>query len=500
LKILSAEQVRAADAYTIQNEPIASIDLMERASTAFVKCLLKDFPNADSFTIFCGPGNNGGDGLAIARLLFYRNISVKVFVIKREGSEDFNINFKRLEKLVDIKILTTDNIRSTVNDSSLIIDALFGSGLTRPIEGIAAILIREINLQRKECIAVDIPSGLYMDTVNGESDIVLKCMKTYSFQFPKLNFLFAEYEDICGDWETINIGLHQEFIRSIETSNIFLNAEDLAHYWKRPSRFAHKGDFGRALLMAGSKGKMGAAVLATHSCLRSGVGLMHAYIPGCGYDIMQASVPEAMVELSSHHEELSSDVLPWDLFDAIGIGPGIGTDDGAKNCLKGLFEAYQKPMVLDADALNLLASDQELLGRCPQNSILTPHPGEFNRLFGVTKNSHEQIALLKEKSKSLGLIIVLKGAHTVVAVPNGKLYFNSTGNPGMATGGSGDVLTGIITGFLSQGYLPEYAACLGVFVHGRAGDLAAEFESPRALIASDIIQNLGLAFQSIESS
>ena len=497
LKIFSPGQVRKADTYTIQNEPVSSINLMERAAQACAEWMnnFQDLSNK-SIHVFCGPGNNGGDGLAVSRMLHKQKIQVIAFIPGETAktSEDFSLNLIRArESGVDLQSYNSFKL-DQVTENTLIVDALFGSGLSKPLEGIYKELAETINKSTCITIAIDIPSGLFADKyMDITRETVVKADYTLSFQFPKLSFLFPENEYLVGNWQILPIGLYPGFINSEPCSNYLVEFEDAKDILKPRSRFSHKGTFGHALLIGGSKGKIGAAVLMGKSCLHSGAGLVTVHLPGCGYSIIQTTAPEVMVSVDTAENECSQ--LPrLDSYSALAAGPGIGHGKDTANMLKHLIQEAKVPMLLDADAINILADNPTSLAFLPKGTVLTPHPGEFARLAGKTSNSFDRLEKLKSFCIKYSLTIVLKGAYTVVCSPLGNCYFNPTGNPGMSTGGSGDVLTGLITGLSAQGYKPIEACILGVYLHGRAGDLAAEETGYEALIAGDIIQKLGKAF------
>jgi hydroxyethylthiazole kinase-like uncharacterized protein yjeF len=494
MKILSARQVRELDAYTITHEPIASIDLMERASRLFTDWFLRQFSNIDApIAVFCGPGNNGGDGLAIARLLhrsFY-NVTVCRCAIGSDTSADFQSNWRRLPDLTR-KVLNQGDPFPTLPAHTLIIDAIFGSGLNRPVTGYWAGLIEYLNGQDATIVSVDIPSGLMADAPT--TSACIHANFTFSFEIPKLAFLFPENQDAVGNWTSASIGLSKSFIETAETPFHYIEKNDVMCLLHHRHKHDHKGAFGHALLVAGSYGKVGAAILAARACLRSGAGLVTVHAPRCAYEIMQMSVPEAMMSVDPHRYYLS-EVPELKPYKAVGLGCGLDQRRSTVDALWQLLEQYRRPLVIDADALNILAKSPERLSLVPPNSILTPHPGEFERLFGPSANSFERNALQRQKAQELGVFIILKGAYTCIACPDGTCYFNSTGNPGMATGGSGDALTGLLTGLLAQSYSPFETALLGVFTHGLAGDLAAEKLGHEALIATDIIDHIGVAFR-----
>ncbi|MEM6319381.1 MAG: NAD(P)H-hydrate dehydratase [Bacteroidota bacterium] len=496
MKILSPSQVRALDQYTIENEPIKSIDLMERASSAFVKWFIKQFPDTEKcpIKVFCGPRNNGGDGLAIARLLNRKYYGVTVYVcqISSNQSPDFKKNLKRLPSRRGVPVieLRDGSELPTFEKKAILIDAIFGSGLSRPVTGYWATLLEYLNQQKNTKVAVDIPSGLFAEKPTTSTSILADY--TLSFELPKLAFLLPENQDRVGKVFIQPIGLHPTFIRQEKTDKLLITKPMVASFFKKRAKFSHKGTFGHALLWMGSKGKIGAAVLATKACLRSGAGLTTVYAPECGYNILQISCPEAMTLMDKDTDFLTN-IPDLTSYKAIGLGCGIGQTAATEKALFKLIQTATIPLVVDADALNLLAKAPEALSNLPANSILTPHPKEFERLFGKADNDFDRLVLLKKQATQLNCIIVLKGANTCIAMPNGNLYFNSTGNPGMAAGGSGDVLTGILTGLLAQGYSPKEAAILGVYLHGVAGDKAAEVSGQAALIAGDLVTYLGKA-------
>ncbi len=502
MTIFTAEQIRAWDAYTIQQEPIASIDLMERAAQKCVDWILAHHTLTNQhFKIFCGKGNNGGDGLAIARLLFLKGAAVDVFILEfgKIGSADFQSNLQRLHQLpVAIHFIQTPALFPKLEKKDILIDALFGSGLNKPLEGLSASLVDHLNQAGCEIISIDLPSGLFVDK-SSKGQKLIKATHTLSFQTYKTAFLFAENAPFVGELHILNIGLHPNFEEITETDKNLVDALIIRKIFRPRQRFAHKGNFGHALMIGGSYGKMGAVLLSSNACLRSGAGLVTAYIPRCGYEILQTALPEAMTMTDEEQNWLQT--LPGDLdkFSVIGIGPGMDTKGPTQRMMLQLLSSYKKPLVIDADGLNCLAKDPESLKGLPAYSILTPHPKEFERLFGESNNDFERMEKAVQKAQELNIVIVLKGHHTIIALPSGKIYFNATGTSGMAKGGSGDVLTGIITAFCAQGYTSAEAAIMGVYVHGLAADFAAKTLSKEAMMASDIITFLSQAFQQLNS-
>lgn len=493
MKILTAQQTREADAYTIANEPIESIDLMERAATKCFDWIIKNYSSETEFSIFCGVGNNGGDGLVIARLLKQANYKVTVFVVEFSDnySSDFKTNLGRLEK-VEVNYLNQDNSRIVLRPNIVVIDAIFGSGLTRPIDGFIAEIVHQIN--KNEIIAIDLPSGLFAeDNRENNFDNIVKAKTTLTFQQPKLAIFFPQNYFFVGEWVVLPIGLHHGFISGLNVTNHIVSTSDAKSMLKPRTKFSHKGSFGHALLVAGSKGKMGAAILSAKACLRAGVGLLTVYLPAQGLEIMQTALPEAMCSVSGENDFIA-DVPDLSMYSAIGVGPGLGIEKQTQNTLKLLIQNSNYPLVIDADALNILAENKTWLAFLPSESILTPHPKEFERLVGKWDCDEERLELQKQFAIKQQVIVVLKGANTSIALPNGDVYFNATGNSGMATAGSGDVLTGIITSLLAQGYSPKESAILGVYLHGLAGDVAKENLTEYAMIASDIIDAIPKAY------
>ncbi|MDW7695565.1 NAD(P)H-hydrate dehydratase [Flammeovirgaceae bacterium SG7u.111] len=494
MKIFSAAQIREIDAYTIEHEPIPSIELMERASLAFVHWFVKRFSDKNPIQTFCGLGNNGGDGLAITRLLLERGFQVEVFICRfsKNSSPDFQLNEQRLKKLTKVYEITDEASIPKITEG-LVIDALFGSGLSRPISGFTAKLVEKINQGNCTTISVDIASGLYCDSYNADPNII-KPDHTVSFQFPKLAFLLPKNHKYCGEFHLVNIGLSPKKIADYETPFFYLKKETVQHLYKKRGKYSHKGTYGHLQIIAGSYGKIGAAVLALRAGLKTGVGLLTAFVPKCGYAIVQSCVPEAMCLTDTQDEHLSTiETAPTASYFA--LGPGIGKHPDTLVALRNFLEKAEKPLVIDADAINLISENPDLLNSIPQNSIFTPHPKEFERLVGKWENEFERLEKLRQFCQQHQFVCIIKGAHTAIGLPNGKIYFNSTGNPGMATGGSGDVLTGMIGSLLAQGYPPKEATLLGVYLHGLAGDIAARKLGMEAVSATDIINNIGNAFQ-----
>lgn len=487
MKIFSAAQIRRHDLQTMKESGISSEGLMERAA-AGCSAKIAGLFTGRHFLIFCGKGNNGGDGLAIARLLHEKRERVKVFILENghSGSQDFESNLQRLiQHEIPAHPINGIGDLPEVNKSDIIIDALFGTGLNKPLSGLAAEIAKHLNETVCTKISIDIPSGLFCDS-SSKGNPVIRADHTLSFT-NKLAFMMAENEPYTGRIHFIDIGLSKNFEDEEPSDLILPEADDFRSMVKKRPAFAHKGTFGHGAVVAGSHGMMGAAILAASGFLRSGAGKLTCYVPGCGYDIMQTSVPEAMC-VTSGDERL----LPFTLkskYDAIGIGPGIGAGAATADLLSPILQSGS-PLVLDADALNGIANNKNLLEALPVRTILTPHPGEFDRMFGKTENDFDRLALASESAKRYGVYIVLKGHHTATCSPEGKIFFNQTGNAGMAKPGMGDVLTGIITGLLAQSYPEEEACLLGVHIHGRAGDLSAIEHTQQAMTAMHVVESL----------
>lgn len=504
MRIYSAEQIRQWDQYTMTHEPIASIDLMERAARACLTWMEKKdlLPSYSSFTIFCGKGNNGGDGLALARGLLELGLSVSVYILEfgHIGTPDFQTNLVRLHPLNGpIHFIQTEEQFPEIDPTGLVIDALFGSGLNRPLEGLSAALVQHLNQSRRPIVSIDIPSGLSADHSSLHYPVI-QARYTLCFQTLKPAFLVPENEAFIGEWDVLDIGLHPGFAATTTPLFEMTTLKMASALLKRRTQFAHKGHFGHAALLAGSVGSMGAAVLAARACMQAGAGKLTCYVPACGLDILQIAVPEAMVQVSGSGDFIEG-YYPKQEHQALGIGPAIGTTPLQKEWLLPILEQHASiPMVWDADALTLLATYPALWKQIPPGTILTPHPGEWKRLFGTVANDFDRLALTREMAARYQVIIILKGRFSLIALPDGRAWINPTGNSGMATAGAGDVLTGILTGLLAQGYTPENAAVLGVYLHGLAGDLAADKHSKQALVAGLIIDALGEAYLQLESA
>ena len=503
MKILPIEKIREADQFTIAHEPISDIDLMERAATACFNWMVANISNDSKVKVICGTGNNGGDGLAIARLMAGSGYKVDVYLSGslEKLSQSAAINYSRLLSVSNCKIhylSPEEDDPLKIQKDDVVIDAILGSGLARKVEGSLARLIRQINMSGAIVISIDVPSGLFCDesSIGSKEDAIIQADYTLTFSPPKLAFFFPENENFLGNRHLLDIGILREFIDQTECKNFFIEKNDCGKIIKKRNRFSHKGTFGHALLFSGSEGKMGAAILSAHACLRAGSGLVTAHIPRSGINIVQSAIPEAMVDIDAN-DSIFTEVPDLSVYSAIAVGPGIGTAVDTQKALKLLIQNTSIPLVVDADAINILGENRTWLSFIPKESIFTPHMKEFERLTGKTANDFDRNQRQREFSVRYGVYVILKGAFTAITTPSGDCFFNPTGNPGMATGGSGDVLTGLIAGLMAQGYSSLESAVLGVYLHGLAGDLAMEQWGQESLIASDIINKLGKAFISL---
>ena len=498
MKILNTEQFYQADEITIKNQKVNSLDLMERAAQACFNWFHGNLNGSPvPIHIFCGIGNNGGDGLALGRMLFKHGYNVKVHIANftDKRSPDFLSNYNLIKEVSSDWPLLMDSEKDfpVINNEDIIVDALFGIGLNRPPEGWVKKLIQYLNKIKAFRLAIDIPSGLYPEKENEDKDAIFKANHTLTFQNPKLALFLPENGKYSQTFDVLDIGLDANYINKQEPLAITIGKFEAQNIYKPRNKFDHKGTFGHSLLIGGSYGKIGAITLVAKAVLKVGAGLVSTMIPKCGYDIIQSSIPEAMV-ITDASEKTITQIEPNFTPSAIVIGPGLGTDKKTVDALKKfLNKKIETPFLLDADALNCISENKSLLKLLPKNTILTPHPGELKRLIGEWKNDYHKIELTKKFSVSNQVIILIKGANTLI-INGTEVYINLNGNPGMATAGSGDVLAGMITGLLSQGYDSLEATLFGVYLHGSAGDIASSYLGFEALIASDIIENIGNAF------
>lgn len=487
LTLLTSSQMRLADEFTIANKPIASIDLMEQAAKAFVNSFLKDeFDTNKSVAIFCGKGNNGGDGLAIAHILFssgFKNTKVYLINFSDKASPDFAINLQRLNES-RCKQTVVDNALDIKNlKEDIIIDAILGSGLNKPLQGEYAELVKQINNLNKKVYSVDVPTGFFTEGKITQENFVVKAFKTICFQRPKINFFFPESVLATEKYEVVKIGLNENFIQSQKSDFFVIEPEDIQKRLKPRKLFTHKGTYGHALIVAGNINTMGAALLSSMACLHAGAGLTTACIPQSGLIALNTSLPEVMALPRDEYTRIENPLK----YQAIAIGPGLGVSVENERLLESLISAKQ-PLIIDADALNILAERQDLIDKIPENSILTPHMKEFDRIFGAHSNWWDRVQTAKAKAKKLKIVIVLKNQFTFICSADGKVFINPTGNPAMAQGGMGDILTGITAAFLAQKHSSLDAAILACFVHGKAGDKLANnyFVATASQVAAEV--------------
>ena len=505
MKIFTTAQIHELDKYTIEHEPIASLNLMERAARALTEAVIQEWPATMPVVIFAGPGNNGGDALAMARMMSEQNYQVTVYLFNISGqlSPDCAANkqrrqdARRLKNFIEVSMEFDPPV---LDSNTLVIDGLFGSGLNKPLAGGFASLVKYINASQAKIISIDVPSGLMTEdnTYNVRANIIRATM-TLTLQQPKLSFLFPENQPFVGELRVLDIKLSKEGMAKIEAPFSMVDASDVRACLLDRSPFAHKGQMGTALLIAGSYGMAGAAVLASKACMRSGAGKVVVNTPRRNIPILQASVPEAIVR-AGNEETIFTETVDTEDYQAVGIGPGLGQSEQTAIALIAQLRRTQCPLVVDADALNILANHRAWMQQLPKGIIMTPHPKELDRLEGHSADTYERLTKARNLAERLKGYVILKGHYTAICCPDGHIIFNATGNAGMATAGSGDVLTGILTGLLARGYKPQDACVVGVYLHGLAGDLAAQELGEESLIASDIISHLGKAFRELRSS
>lgn len=496
MKILSPSQLQKADAYTIEHQHISSWELMERASLAALEEIKSIISERKPVTILAGSGNNGGDGLAIAFHLHQLGYEVNVLVLKYtpEFSEDCKTNLERLESKtsVSLKTYTEESELEKLELESVIIDAIFGIGLNRALPDFVQKVIKEVNTLEATRIAIDVPSGLFLSELTPENASVFQADYTLSFQCPKLNFFLPDYGNSLGELRIIDIGLDQNFISTLDGAYEFVDQELATNIFQPRLRFSHKGDYGHLLIIGGQYGMMGSVCLTALAAMKSGAGKVSVLSPKCGVEILQQFVPEAMIIPAVNKKQVSPVNLNFKPTNFC-VGMGLGQSDQASDTLKFAIKEAKSPMLIDADGINLLAKDQSLLEQLPAQSILTPHQGELKRLIGEWSDQYDKLDKMKSLVNKYDLILVSKDAYTFI-VTQDKTYINSTGNAGMASAGSGDTLSGIISGLLVQNYSPAEASVLGVFLHGKSADVYAENRHKNTLTASDIIDYLGLSF------
>lgn len=497
MKILSVEQLYEADKISVEKQNISSTELMERAGKeifGWVDDRLKGSPIP--IHIFCGIGDNGGDGLVVGRLLIEAGYEVNVYVVNcsDKRSPNFLINYDRIKNVTKNWpiLMKSEEDFPVINSEDIIIDAIFGMGLNRCPDGWVKNLINFLNESEAFKIAIDIPSGLFANKALTDKEAVLKVDHTLTFQIPKLAFFLPDTATYVSNFDVLDIGLDEDFIGDAEPLAQLISRSEARNFYIPREKFGYKGTYGHALIVAGSYGKIGAAVLSTLAAFRIGAGMVTTFVPKCGYNILQTAIPEAMV-ITDKEEQFISDITSDFKPNAIGIGMGIGKNAASVEALRDLFKKQKATLVIDADALNNIAENKELLKLLPKKSILTPHPGELKRLIGPWKDDYEKLEKVKKFSKKHDVVMVVKGAYTIT-VYDGKMYINTSGNPGMGTAGSGDALSGVITGLLCQGYDALRASVFGVYMHGLAGDRAADELGYEAVMAGDIVEHISDAY------
>lgn len=497
MNIYSAEQLYEADKITVEKQGITSLDLMERASTHIFNWLHQRMQGAQvPIHIFCGIGNNGGDGLALGRILINNGYKVHVYIANftDKRSKCFLVNYGKIKDITKKWpiLMSGEADFPEIHPDDIIIDALFGIGLNRSIEGWVKDLVQYLNAQKAFKLSIDIPSGLSANEPLLDPEAVIRANHTLTFQTPKLSFFLPETGRFVPYFEPLDIGLDQEYLSKTPPIARVVIKPMAQTFYRQREKYSHKGDFGHALLVSGSHGTIGASVLSARAVLRTGAGLLTVHVPKCGYEIVQTAIPEAMVVTDENQDRITA-ISPLFEPTVVGVGMGIGTHEETSKALLSLFKESKSQFLIDADALNLVSVNENLKKALPKLSVLTPHPGELRRLIGDWKNDYEKLEKTREFSKSHDVIIIIKGANTITIYQD-DMFINSTGNPGMSTAGSGDVLSGVITGLLSQGYEPLISAIFGVYLHGSAGNLASEELGFEGVIASDITERLGKAF------
>lgn len=502
MKIFTSQAFRELDSATCEAQQISSVELMERAAELVTDELNSRFVPGQRFVVMAGPGNNGGDALAVARMLIergYKKVEVFLFNVAGKLSHDCDEERKKLITIdgVDFTEVSKEFTPPYLSENDVVIDGLFGSGLNKPLAGGFVAVARYINESGAYVVSIDLPSGLFgeWNSMVQRRDMVHANL-TLAFQLPRLSFFFEENSDIIGECKFLDIDLDQAKIKEMPADFRLVESKNVRPLLHKRLPFTGKRDYGSAVVFSGSTGMMGAAVMCGRSVLKSGAGLVMVHGPRGGLQIVQTAVPEAIYE-PDRSEHFISDMRLHHEFQAVAIGPGIGTNDQTTDALESLLKAGVSSLVLDADALNCISHRPALLTMLPAKTIITPHIGEFDRLFGEHSHSEDRLKTAIEMARKYNIIIVLKGHYTATVRPTGKVYINPTGNAGMATAGAGDVLTGVITAFLAQGYVPEHAATIGVFVHGLAGDIAADEIGEFGMTAMDIADRIGRAIKLI---
>ncbi|WP_179320111.1 NAD(P)H-hydrate dehydratase [Winogradskyella helgolandensis] len=499
MKLFSKEQIYEGDKLTTERQNISSTDLMERAGTQIFNWMHTRMQGAQvPIHVFCGIGNNGGDGLVLARHLITHGYNVVTYIVNcsDKRSKDFLINYDRIKNVTKkwptMLSCKEDFTEIEIGVDDIIVDAIFGIGLNRPPNDWVKALFQKFKASKAFTLSIDMPSGLYTDKAVEDEDAVIYAGYTLSFQSPKLAFFLPETEKYTIQWEVLDIGIDRDYLMQTETEVELISKLEVLPIYKPRKKFAHKGDFGHVMILGGSYGKIGAVNLASRAALSAGAGLVTAYIPKCGYHSLQTAIPEVMVitdDNETHISNINFELKPT----VIGVGVGLGTSEETAKTFEAFLKKNKVPLVIDADGLNIISQHKTLLKLLPKQTVLTPHPKELERLIGKWSSDFEKLEKVKAFTNKYDLIVLIKGAHSITVNKN-KLYINTTGNPGMATGGSGDVLTGVISGLIAQGYTPFAATIFGVYLHGKSADISIEDYGYQSLIASHIIETLGEAY------
>ena len=502
MKIFTNDEIRQIDKYTIEVKGVSSMELINRVAEAVVSEIVSRWRPSKTVAVFAGPGNNGADALAVAALLSAHGFRQSVYLFNIGGnslSPECRMcrdNLAGAENLTLVEVTNKFNMPE-LNKQMLIIDGLFGSGLKEPLQEGFAYLVQRINEAEATVVSIDIPSGLRSDSnLRIENRNVIHATLTLAIQYPRPAFFLADNAELIGEWRILDIGLNHDIEDNLGSQYYLVEPADVTRYLRPRPRFATKNDFGSAIIYAGSYGMMGAAVLAARGALRAGAGKVTVESPKCGYNVLQTSVPEALYHNNSGDLNINA-IHPLQRYNAIAVGPGIGTNEATITALEEFLASNRTPVILDADALNCIALKPKLLTHIPELSIITPHVGEFDRLFGTQPSSEARLLKAIEMARYYHIMIILKGHYTAIVRPDGNVYFNSTGTPAMATAGSGDVLTGILTGFIAQGFKSEIAAIVAVLIHGLAGEIAAKEHGDYGVTAGDIADNIGRAIKMV---
>lgn len=503
MKIFTTEGIRKIDEATIERDNISSLDMIERAASAIAYEIMSRWRSSQRIVVFAGPGNNGADALAVSRLLFEQGYNPEVYLFNIKSSHlsgSCSTNRDRFVGLgdVDFTEIVNEFAPPELGPEDVVLDGLFGSGLRSPLRGGYGSLVQYINDSRAHTVSIDIPSGLFGEwNLGSDRRNIIKAKLTLALQFKRLSFFFAENADFIGECKVLDLEMDTAAMASVPTDYYLIERDDAHKVIKPREPFCNKYDNGTVFVVAGSYGMMGAAVLASRGAMRTGAGLVTVHAPRCGCNILQTAAPEVLFE-ADRNEIITSDITLHHKYNVVALGPGMGTSEETRAAVDSFLKNYRQPCILDADALNCIAMHPMLIRSIPKGSVLTPHATEFDRLFGKHMSEEERLKKATDVSKLYEITIVLKGHYTMTVRPDGKVYINSSGNAGMATAGSGDVLTGVIASFVAQGFPVDWAVALGVYVHGLAGDMAAEAHGTYGLVASDIVDNLGRAIREVQ--